>query len=160
MTPRRKSLNLADPILLGASTLGVAYLCVATLTMRLPGTVIGWATDRRALPDAATHQTIDDMARRAMPPAGNVVVDLPALARTEGVEPEAVLRFYARATYTLWPRRMYPAAPGAAIVTGNDLAATNPPSDPRWLADHDVRAAVRIGPGPTSVQRTPIPPAN
>jgi len=159
MTALWKRSNPSDAILLCAATLGVAYLCVAAFAMGLPGTVIDWTTARRALPDAATHHTIDDVARRAMPPAGNVIVNLPELARTKDVEPEAVLRFYARATYTLWPRRMYPAAPGAVVITGNDLAATSPPSDPRWLADHDVHAAVRIGPGPTSVQRTPIPPA-
>src|SRR4051794_41189821 len=89
-----------DTILLCAATLAVAYLYVAVFAMGLPGMVIDWTRGRRPLPDAATHATIDDMARRAMPPAGNVIVDLPALARTQGGEPEGGVRVFAPACFT------------------------------------------------------------
>jgi hypothetical protein len=149
----------ADAILLLVATVGLIYLIHATIAANTVGTVLGWASGRTQLPDAQTDRVIDDLARSALPPAGNAVIDLPALARQPGVEPDAVLRFYARATYTLWPRRLYVAEPGAAVVWGRDLAATTQPTDPRWLADHDVRAAATIRLRPAmSVQRRDIRP--
>ncbi|HMB94658.1 MAG TPA: hypothetical protein VKK61_01330 [Tepidisphaeraceae bacterium] len=91
-------------------------------------------------------------------PKGNLVVDFRALAATDHSMLSPASSLYIRAVYTLWPRRIFAATPGVIITEGSDLAAAAPPSDPAWLAAHDVRRSMTLHPGHNQSLQIRTPP--
>jgi len=142
-------------------TLASAGVIFVAFLNAMPGSFardsLSAAHHRTAPPGWEDYRRVDQVIAGAAP-AGNV------LLRFAGFDPDAAAnarfaaRFYYRAAYTLWPRRVFVAPPGRIINGGKDLLCDPFHPDARWLTDHQVRAvleAVREPDGSIQFRSTP-----
>jgi hypothetical protein len=66
----------------------------------------------------------------------NLVADLVDRRSPQRANRDLAAFFYGRATYALWPRRMFVTFPTIVITNGDQLAAAPVPKDAGWLAEH------------------------
>jgi len=146
--------KLAEYLLTAVAALAVGYVYFS-LNDPISRDIRSWFGGGVA-PDIPINDEIDNVISTAMPPEGNIVLDLPALVRDPGVKPDAVGRIFARGTYLIWPRRFYAVPPSNVVVWARDMHNMTAPEDPRWLADHDVRFYARIYFHPVQLYRRRI----
>lgn len=161
MTPARSS-RITDAILLILSVAGLGQLLhVALGPSSFARGVINAGFGSGSPPALlAQYQRVDQLAHSlAHPSGGNVLVELGGLSINNADDRLLASTFYYRAVYGMWPRRFYITDEMTVINTGTQLLSAKRPTDPAWLASHDVRAVANLKLGPGSAPATsPIRP--
>jgi hypothetical protein len=107
---------------------------------------------RRSLAAAGNHapppgwqdfQRVDQIVVSAGT-AGNLFVRFTGFSPDDPADALFASRFYYRAAYTLWPRRIFVGPPDRIINDGEDLISTRFERNTEWLGRHHVRAVLRV----------------
>ena len=85
--------------------------------------------------DRITGQTVN----------GNVLLKLAGYAKTNPVVENSLSFAYFRASYALYPKRIYAAPADQVINNGRDIMRIGFNPSPQWLQEHDVRSVFTFG---------------
>lgn len=136
--PARSAVNL---VLTSAASLACGVLFYHALSAdSYSRQMIGLALRGESPAQAAPLKDIDTVARSAADRAGpgNLLV-------SPDSDPRAVSILHPRAVYTLWPTRLYAVDPSIVVLHSEQIGPATRPSDPRWLADRNVRSRIHFG---------------
>jgi hypothetical protein len=76
---------------------------------------------------------------------GNVLLKLVGYAKTNPVVENSLSFAYFRASYALYPRRIYAAPADKVINNGRDIMRSEFSPSQQWLQEHDVRSVFTFG---------------
>jgi hypothetical protein len=131
----------------GVVLLALAHLCWLQLRPesewhRFRVVAATFTTRRAAMKKHEPSDGIDWQASE-----GNAVLQLAGYAKTNPVVENTLSYIYYRASYDLYPRRIYVAPADKVVNNGLDILRIGFSPDPQWLQTHDVRSVLTYGNG-------------